>query len=385
MEDTQVPVQEEKVIETSQEQVVEKSGWDALTPLENTNVDENVARGTLEETQQTQVVETKVEDKPTFDENEWFKTKSGGKYEKWEDVEALLNKQPEVEKPKFANETSKNIYEAILAGKEDELADYFGKKQFAKTLAAQPTENVVKAYIKEQIPTLTETEVERYYQKNYGIDEDNFSDELDLSIAKKEAATKLDRVKEDALNYFNQKAEQVQLPTIEQQAQVQQQPTVSINKQITDFVTSKNKAEIGEDLSFEYVNNQNGANVQGKIPLDMKTVEEYKQNINDDVASVIAARYFKNDYFDSDLFAKHQYILDNLGEILKGSAAKSYNEGFLAKIARDKNLKVDEQPNRTGDTPDISNNLEMAKEYKWRGFPIDFIEKRFGVTADQLG
>jgi len=382
MEENQVP--ETVVEQVSVEEVSSKSGWDSLKPIEE-YVPIEQKEESVNNAQPTQDAAIEQKTEPSFNENEWFKTKSGGKYEKWEDVEALLNKQTEVEKPSFANETSQKIYEAILNGKEDELADYFSKKQFVKNLATQPTEDVVKAYIQSQIPSLTQQEVERYYEKNYGVDEDNYSDEIDLSIAKKEAESKLERVKSDALNYFNSQSEKVQLPTFEQQ-----QAAVNgfdaenpINQSVIQFVSNKAKA-ISDEIPFEYVNSQNGANIQGKIPLDTKAISEYESAVNGNVAAVIAAKYFKNDDFDSKAFARDQYILDNISEILKGSAAKSYNEGVLSKIAKDKNIRVDEQPNRTGASPNTSQNLEMAREYKFRGFPLDFIESKFGVSADQL-
>jgi len=382
MEENQVP--ETVVEQVSVEEVASKSGWDSLKPIEE-YVPIEQKEESVNNAQPTQdaAIEQKIE--PSFNENEWFKTKSGGKYEKWEDVEALLNKQTEVEKPSFANETSQKIYEAILNGKEDELADYFSKKQFVKNLATQPTEDVVKAYIQSQIPSLTQQEVERYYEKNYGVDEDNYSDEIDLSIAKKEAESKLERVKSDALNYFNSQSEKVQLPTFEQQQAVVNgfDAENPINQSVIQFVSNKAKA-ISDEIPFEYVNSQNGANIQGKIPLDTKAISEYESAVNGNVAAVIAAKYFKNDDFDSKAFARDQYILDNISEILKGSAAKSYNEGVLSKIAKDKNIRVDEQPNRTGASPNTSQNLEMAREYKFRGFPLDFIESKFGVSADQL-
>ena len=382
MEENQVP--ETVVEQVSVEEVASKSGWDSLKPMEE-YVPIEQKEESVNNAQPTQdaAIEQKIE--PSFNENEWFKTKSGGKYEKWEDVEALLNKQTEVEKPSFANETSQKIYEAILNGKEDELADYFSKKQFVKNLATQPTEDVVKAYIQSQIPSLTQQEVERYYEKNYGVDEDNYSDEIDLSIAKKEAESKLERVKSDALNYFNSQSEKVQLPTFEQQQAVVNgfDAENPINQSVIQFVSNKAKA-ISDEIPFEYVNSQNGANIQGKIPLDTKAISEYESAVNGNVAAVIAAKYFKNDDFDSKAFARDQYILDNISEILKGSAAKSYNEGVLSKIAKDKNIRVDEQPNRTGASPNTSQNLEMAREYKFRGFPLDFIESKFGVSADQL-
>jgi hypothetical protein len=401
MENIEVPVSnnENELLQQEPQKILDPvSNWDNI---KSETVDENVIRGTLEETPETTPTETPTEteikvettnasEQPTFNENEWFKTKSGGKYEKWEDVEVLLNKASEVQAPQFANETSKKIYEAIIAGKEDELADYFGKKQFAKTLSSQPTENVVKAYIKEQIPTLTEVELERYYQKNYGVDEESFSDEIDLSIAKKEAETKLNKVKNDALNYFNQKAEQVQLPALEviqPEAQgVKSDLESDAAKSVVAYAESLVKSDktFGAlDIPFEYSNEKNGAKVQGKIKLDEKQISEFEQKIGDYPDAVILATYFKDGVFDKKTFARDMYIVRNQSKLLQAATAEGYNQGFLSKLQKDKNITV--VGTKTGAAPEVANDsIDKARDYKWRGFSDAKILELTGIDLSKV-
>ena len=161
MAELEIPVQatEETVIEPV------KTGWDSFKPIEQV-INTEASRGTSAEVSETNAEQnqgTEVIQTPAFDETNWFKEKTGGKFEKWEDVEVLLNRPKEVEKPTFANETSKNIYEAILAGKEDELADYFCKKHFAKTIDDQEVQ------VESNESTTKETGNYIFYTKKYKV------------------------------------------------------------------------------------------------------------------------------------------------------------------------------------------------------------------------
>jgi hypothetical protein len=400
MVELDVPVQTKETVitEEKQEFLDPVSNWDSIKS-ENVSYEtvETKTENSTEESKSSEIVENEIKveattvEQPTLDISSYIKEKSGGKFEKWEDIEVLLNKATEQSAPQFANETSKKIYEAIIAGKEDELADYFGKKQFAKTLANQPTENVVKAYIKEQIPTLTESEVDRYYQKNYGVDENSFDDEIDLSIAKKEAATKLDKVKNDALNYFNQKAEQVQLPALEVPTNPEAQGSVSdLNsdaaKSVVAFAESLKQLDntFGAiDIPFEYSNEKNGAKVQGKVKLDEKQLQKFEEQIGDYPDAVILATYFKDGIFDRKAFARDMYINRNVSKLLQAATAEGFNQGFLSKLQKDKNIKV--TGTKTGEPPLIQSDMtEQAKDLNWRGFPASYIKQKTGIDPETI-
>lgn len=407
MEEVVLPVETEQVVEqqteekTQQEEIKDPIAFLGTElqkrdkGLENA-LDNNVSRETLTEKQQNEQVETVVEVEQNqqqstnqeYDLSKFFEEKTGGKFKSWDEIESALSKQNE---PQFANETSKKIYEAAISGNEEILEDYYSKRKFVKSLQQQPTENVVKAYIKEKLPDLTETELDRYYSKNYGVNEDAFEDEIDLSIAKKEASAKLNQIKDEAINYFSKQAESITLPEIKVE---QNQPELlDLNseqaKTVASFVENLLKSDKSfnngafDEISIEYSNPKNGANIQGKIKLDSKQLQEMEEKIGDYPDVVFAQTYLKNGEFDKKRFIKDMYTLRNVDKLLKAATAEGYNQGFLAKMSKDKNIVT--QPQKTGAVPQVAEDVvSQAKFYKWAGFSDEKILAMTGVDMSKV-
>ena len=254
--------------------ILKITGVDLNKPVEESDV----PRGT----EQQQTVNQPIE----IDWAKQFEEKTSGKIKSWEDIDALLNKQPEVVPPTFANETAKSIYEALVNGKEDELESYFLKRNTVKTLKEKPADVIVKAHIREQFPTFNEQETDLFFNDNYGFDESKFEDnELGLSVAKKVADQKLKKASEEALSYFSKNAEQVQLPKFEQPQQAQVQG-LDLNsetaKKVAAFIQSRGaESNFTNEIPYKYSNKDNGANVEGKVTLDESTIAEFEKSLGD--------------------------------------------------------------------------------------------------------
>lgn len=316
-----------------------------------------------------------------------FQEKTGGKVKDWDELNAILNKQTEVVQPQFANETSKNIYEALVNGKEDELEGYFLKRNMVKTLKDKPAEVVVKAHIREQYPTFTEQESDYFFNQQYSFDDTQFEDnEIGLSVAKKAAQQKLERAGSEALNYFSSKAEEVQLPKFEQPQQVPVQDLEidkETAKQVAAFIESQGGNSLkGVEIPYKYSNKENGAEVEGKVSLDEKTISEYEEKVGERPDLVFAARYFKNGEYDRKAFARDQYILNNLPKLLQAAGGDMYNKGYVAKIMQDKNIPLQNAP-ASGNAPQVSDARSKAEEYKYNGFSDEAILRLTGVDLKQ--
>ena len=311
-----------------------------------------------------------------------FEEKTGGKVKGWEDVNALLNRQPEVLQPQFANDTTKSIYEAMVNGKEDEVEAYFIKRNIVKSLKEKPADVVVKAHIREQYPLFNEQETDYFFNQNYGFDETQFEDnDIGLSVAKKSAQQKLERASSEALTYFTSKAEEIQLPKFDTPKQPPVQE-VDLNtetaKQVAAFVKSRSSEYVvGNEIPYKYSNKENSANVEGKVTLDESVISEYEKNV-EKPELIFANRYFANGEYDSKKFARDQYILDNLPKLLQAAAGDMYNKGFADKVMQDKNIRIDKQ-GAAGGQPEVSDARAKAEDYKYRGFSEEAILKITGI------
>lgn len=358
---------------------------------------QEVPQGTQEQQVQQEIVEEQpipTEQKASeigFDEFRWLSEKTGGKFKSWDEIAPILENPAEEKKElEFANDYSKKIYEAFVAGKEEEIFDFLNKKQRAKVVAEKSTEEVAKLYIKDKYPTFNEVEVEYFYNKEFGIDEDAFEDdEIGLSVAKKQVQSRLENFKQEALNFYNSQVQEIQLPVVEQKtaAPVQDDRLNSENaKLVATFVEAQLKAskyaELQNEIPFEYSNAQNGIAVKGKVPFDEASISELENKIGEYPDVVIATRYFKDGQFDSKKFARDNWILDNLDKLVQGVAAQSANEGYVSKLKVDKNYTP--ATAKTGSMPDISDVAQKVQWYKFNGFAEDKIAKALNLTIEQV-
>lgn len=334
------------------------------------------------------VVDPILQVEPSFDAAKWLEEQSEGKLKSIDDFKGLLNREPEVAQPSFSNEQSKLIYEAIINGKEDEVYGYLAKKNMAATLSQKPTEEVVKAYIKEQYPTFNEVERDYFYNKEFGFNEEGFEDdEIGLSVEKKKSEAKLLRVKDEALAYFNKQVSEIQLPKFEPPQQPAPQG-LDLNsepaKEVAAFVDGLYKSGMlieGNEIPFEYSNKENGASVKGKVTLDENAILQFEEKIGDKPDIYWAKKYIKNGEFDSKGFSRDQWVLSNLPKLFQVASGEGFNQGFLSKVMKDKNIAP--TATVTGDAPTVTDAMQKAEWYKFNGFTNEAILKLTGIDLAQ--
>jgi len=310
---------------------------------------ENVLEGGKKENEQGKqddgiVVESFVdglkEDKPEFDLSKFLEEKTGGKFNKWEDIEAKLTEQPKTKKVNLAE---------FLKDKEELIESYYANKSFLKSLNSMPTEQVVKAYIKEQIPDLSEVELDRLYQKRYGVDESQFEyDELELSIAKKEQAAKLSSVKNEAIQFFTKKGENIQLPEFElNEGSVQPNSNLreidaDAAKYVADFVDDllkSNNSFSNYEIPVEYNNKEMQVKINSKIKFDTKAISNIEEKIADYPDLVFQQLFLKNGEFDKKAFSSFVYKGMYADKLVAASLSEGFNKGYLQKTMENKNFK----------------------------------------------
>ena len=87
-----------------------------------------------------------------FDETTWLKEKTGGKFEKWDDLWSKAQSEPEL---KFENEQSKTVYDYIQQGKLDEVAQFIVLQKTSSGAETASDEDVVKMRMQIEEPDLS--------------------------------------------------------------------------------------------------------------------------------------------------------------------------------------------------------------------------------------
>lgn len=378
--------------ERGEESILDKIGKQNTSPIQNEPTETNTALENNNEEIEIPISTTTKEKEenvePQFDLNKILEEKTNGKFKSIDEVLKLSETKNNIE---FVNENSKKLFEAILNGNEEVAYDYLYKKQFVKYLKEQPSEVVVKSYIKEQYPDFTQTEIDRYFEKNFSVNEDAFDDELDLSIAKKQANANLNRTKNEAISYFEKEYGNVSLPeykTNEAEIDINQiletEPAKIVSAEVKNMIDKDPAFNSYTEIPIKYLNENNGANIQAKIKLDEKDLSQLEYKLGDYPEVVFASMYLKDGEFDKKTFIRDVYISRNVTELLKAATAEGYNQGLLSKLRKDKNIKIDAPI--TGDIPQIDNEMvQKAKFMMWEGgYTKEQILKSTGVDIDTL-
>lgn len=118
--------------------------------------------------------------------------------------------------PTFANEQSKKIYEAIVAGNLKPVKEFLDVQFATENLDTLSPEQQVKLHLKHQYPTLTSQMVDRHYAKTYGLKEESeYEDPIDFQIAQQMVQQRIINDAAAAKNFFNEYKTKIELPQIQ--------------------------------------------------------------------------------------------------------------------------------------------------------------------------
>lgn len=291
-----------------------------------------------------------------FNEEEFFSGKSGGKFKTWDEINAAITKPAEkvieIKAPEFVNDDARKLYEAIVAGKVDEVLPVLQQRQFIQTLATRQPEEILAARIREQYPSLTNEQVQYEINKRYSVKEADFeNDEMGLSVAQTMASDRKAADAKEAVTYFSNKLSDLKLPDLVPAGQQVPQPDTT-NLETPEaikalaFINQLPPAQTVEKLSFTHKSDSevNPITVAGDILLPQDKIAEIKDAIGDRPDLYMLNRFFTKDgEFLSDLFAQWVYKNENLTAILQQAAGKSLDQTQIEMLKRAKNYAPDRQ------------------------------------------
>lgn len=325
-----------------QEQVIaldtSNVAWSEQAPEQTPQVQEQ-QQETQGQQQTTTTQETATQEQPAqteqFDYNKWvnetfgFENVDVAKSE-IENLKKLKAEPPKFE-PQFANENSKTIYEYLVEGKEDDVAEVLlNKRQIDKLLKsdlndADAAEQMVKLSLKQKNKELTDSEVEFMFNQQYSAPEKPIKGDLEtdeeyeqelsqwqkqvdnrkmqLSIAAKMAKPEIEKVKQElVLPKLN--ASNISTEELEKQKVLQDQ---DIQKKIEAY---------NKSLEEEF-NVFNGFEVKYKdedveVPIAFTLSDTDKASLKQDLASIDLDKFILNRWFNEDGTPKTRSLIGDM-------------------------------------------------------------------------
>lgn len=310
------------------------------------------------------------------DEKNYVKQNLG--YETWEDVkkdiEALKAKASTPAQIEYANEQSKLLHEAIVAGKTDEVFEILNtQKQLAAVDTMKPAE-AIKLHIAQNNKHFKQIDVEDVFEEKYSYPEKpvqdtiNESDE-DFQVREdkwKAAKEKIDRrVERDAATAkteLSKLAAELKLPEI-------QKPTPTADKApvddtaLAEFV-KLDKQEYSKispkDISMVFKFSDEAS----KLAFDI-TYEPEKEKFDESIAEASDLEKFFANFYEKDgspnriKQAKAIYAAKNIDSIVSEAIVQAVNQERIRALKSQKNIGDGTQRNYTVQPPSEVDKLRQ--------------------------
>lgn len=308
-----------------------------------TKVDEPISTDTNVEldikTSDDAIVDSTVT-QPVFDEAEFVKSKTEGKYSSFEEWEAAV-KQPEL---KFQNDTSKAVYDLLAQGNIKEVYDILQKKQMAETIQDKPDEVVLKSYIKAQNPDFDENEVNDEYNEKYTIDEFAYDDSK-LSREQKKLNQRIKADVDNAKQFFKSQADDIKLPVTQQyqQTATQEDDTAAQEERIKYLTALQGVEQRVNQLPFQWKDDKAGIEINGKFNIQAQELTKYRGDA-ENIEAYYANRYYQDGKYKTEQLIKDMYIADNFDKILSSVVSQAVNQTRLTMLKQSKNITLDQEP-----------------------------------------
>lgn len=294
-----------------------------------------------------------------------IKAKSGGKFEKWEQIEGLLSQDA---KPPVLDldETSAKIIEHLKQGNYAEVSTFLAQQQVLGGLDKLSDAEVLKMKMGIENPDFSDEDIEDEYEQKYGIgvdkedvDEKEYT-KLQRRVERKQAADA--KAAREGLGALKADLKLPDLPGSQSSAAAQ----------ATDPETEKFINE------FNTLGDQFSQGVQNTLPQltkldlsindkDVQFAHEYSINEMEkadlgnkakDYWSYLQSRYYKDGQYDTQKYLKDIFIIENFQKILKSAVTRANNQGKIG-LARGVANVTDQQ--------NISSSTDFAADARRAG------------------
>lgn len=309
------------------------------TPAETVvETKEEVKEPVAEKTEPVVETPVAVKDSPAEPSSDISFLKELG-FESKEQLQEALNRQPEVLKPEFVNDESRMLYEAILQGKEDEIADVlYTRKQLAKLEGETSEEKILKAHIKFTNPEFDDSDVEDEYKEKYSLSEDA---EFDESKQKREQKKLKQRIANDvaqAKQFFATKKQELKLPTFEK-VTAQDTPAESQDDVFVQLLAENVKNFKGL-TPIEFEHKDETSSIPIRYEWDNNKVSEIKAQLEQPHGyySLLATRHYDGEKYNTNQIVEDVYVLNNWKSMLDAAVTQAVNKTKIEFLKTQKNI-----------------------------------------------
>lgn len=380
---------EQVIVETPAANPFSQESW-AEQPTDQVVEDKSVLNA---ETPAAKAAEVKPEDDIIVEPNQWLKEQLG-----FDDVDsakqafAELTQLREAAKTpaqiKFANEQSQKFFEAIEAGKEDEVYAILHKKRELSQVDQLKPDEAIRLNIKYSNPHFKDADIQDVFEEQYAkpdkpeqaIDEEDA--DYNVRIQRwNQQVEKIDRkIERDAyaakqgLTKYTSELVLPDIPKREPEAQNAQVDPAVLEQQVAF------KANAYQKLDAE-INNFNGFNVTVKdeaveIPIAFNVSPEEKQALIQYVKDEVLGENFNvNDFFNKRWFddkgnpkqelLSDAYFFNNREKVLQKMANESAAKRLEHKIKESSNIKINPTSHGTMNTQTAQSQFKELADQVW--------------------
>lgn len=273
-----------------------------------------------------------------------LKEKTGGKYEKLEDI---------LSGPKFENDQSKQIYDLLQQNKTEDVFEFLYMQKILEGADKLNDEQKIKLKMQIENPDWTPQDIEDEYESLYSLSGDEVSMPADrLAKEKRGLERKLKADAKAATEYFNSKKSDLKLPELQQAVQAAsedpqvaefRQQMTDIAKQNEEFVAAIDK-DISQLASIDLnVQLDEGVQFQHSFEIPKEEIAQLAQQAKD-FWNTFKQSYTKDGQWQAKKLMEDLYFLNNKQKILKSAVTRAVNEKQIAFVKTLANATEDAQP-----------------------------------------
>lgn len=328
-----------------------------------------------------------------LDSNEWLKTTFG-----WEnteaakqELEALRKLKEQAQTPaehKFANDVSRQYYDAITNGKTDDLYNILHQQKQLERLETMPLTSakeaaeIIKANLQFKHKDLKPEQIERLFTRQYGmppqpkqgLDQEDADyaivlDQWKAQVAEKEQDMIIDA--EIAKPELSQYKSQLVLPDIPK-PEVPNVPDQEALKAQQEYVESFKQQLYADNKFSGYSVTANDGNVE--LPISYGVAAEENASFNKVVETALSdinvyldtrwfdatAKTFKIDQIKADL-----YLLENRDKVFQAIANKASSQRFEHQLKTQNNIKINGVGGGETSAPTEKSEVQQLGDALW--------------------